>query len=279
MNDLPHAEAPSAAADASAEMRRKWREDGFIIVRGALEPDLLARSREVAAELIEWADTAGPDRLSDHYLVHRPDQGALYDLYQRHPHFASLGRHPKVLDAIRQVYAESFFLYENTLVFKPRGRENEVPWHQDFMSRPHEPFKLIAWMALDDVDVDNGAIRVLPGSHRKGYLPYARRRGETHHTRADMTGIDVGRAVDAVMQAGDVLLFHCALLHSSRRIDSPRPRRAYRVAYQSLEMAWTPRATPLVVSLARLQDLARVGSSESRIKRLVHRLGARLLRV
>jgi phytanoyl-CoA hydroxylase len=261
------------------ERRRAFRDEGYVIVRDAIEPQLLATSREVAAGLIAWASRNGPDRLSDHYLPHRPDQGALYDVYQRHPHFVALARHPKVIEAIRQVYADSFFLYENSLLFKPRGSENEVPWHQDFMSRPHEPFKIIAWMALDDVDVDNGAVRVVPGTHRRGYLSFRRKRGETHHTRADLDGIDLSRAVDAEMRAGDVLLFHCALLHGSRRIDSPRPRRAYRAAYQNLDLAWTPRGTPLVVSLATPEDLSRGAEPESRVRRLIHRVGARLLRV
>ncbi|MEY3234305.1 MAG: hypothetical protein RL230_1576, partial [Pseudomonadota bacterium] len=32
--------------------------------------------------------------------------------------------------------------------------------------------KFIAWMALDDVKIENGAMKVIPGSHKLGFLPW-----------------------------------------------------------------------------------------------------------
>ena len=51
------------------------------------------------------------------------------------------------------------------------------------MNRTDEPEKFIVWIALDDVTVDNGALKFIPGSHKNGFLPYHRVKGQTHHTR------------------------------------------------------------------------------------------------
>ena len=49
------------------------------------------------------------------------------------------------------------------------------------------------------------------------------------------------------LEAGDVLIFNQLLLHSSERIASDKPRRAYRISFQGFEQIFTPRATPIVL--------------------------------
>ena len=52
-----------------------------------------------------------------------------------------------------------------------------VAWHQDLTYWGLEPPQAVtAWLAIDDVDIDNGCMRVVPGSHRQGIL--------THETSA-----------------------------------------------------------------------------------------------
>jgi phytanoyl-CoA hydroxylase len=267
------------AGSKAAELKARFDADGFVYLRAVLAPGQIARARAAADLLIEHARRNSRDLFTNYYLPHRPDQGVLYDLYQRHPVFADLARHPEVIRALAATYAPNLFLYENSLVFKPRNARNEVPWHQDFMNRTSEPFKVIAWMALDDVDEENGCMYVIPGSHARGFLPWFKVRGETHHTRLRLDGIDVSTAQPTCMQAGDVLLFHCALVHSSKNITSDRPRRAYRAAYQSFDATWTPRATPIVVNLGDPSALDVPAEYEPNVvKKLVHKLAARMAR-
>ncbi len=259
------------------EHRERFARDGFTIVRAAFPAAQMAAARALAGELVELAERNPSDVFTRHYLPHRPDQGVLYDLYQRFPEFAALARHEPLVDAIRAIWSRNFFLYENSLVYKPRHGDNAVPWHQDFMGRRGEPPKLIAWMALDDVDEANGCVYAVPGSHRDGFRPWVRVRGETHHTRAVTDGVDLASAVPVEMRAGDVLLFHCALLHSSREIRCEQPRRAYRAAYQSFESARVPRGSPIVISLEDRSELLRPYDYEpGRVKWFVHRIGRRL---
>lgn len=224
-----------------------FENDGFVILENVLDEATLLKMRDLTERIVAYGEKELEDPFSSYYMRHRTDQGALYDLFQRHPEFNELARNKDVLDAIETVVGKDIFLYENTLVYKPKGKDNEVPWHQDFINRPTEPIKFISWMALDDVKIENGAMKVIPGSHKLGFLPWFQVPGQTHHTRVVLDGVDTSKYVFVELNAGDVLIFNQLLLHSSDRIASTKPRRAFRVSYQGFDQVFTPRATPVVV--------------------------------
>ncbi len=225
--------------DLKVEIERR----GFGYLRGILQQDELKGYTGLVDEIVVYGEVNHEDPFTDYFMRHRTDQGTIYDLFQRHPEFQDLAKHPKILEALERIIGPNIFLYENSLVYKPQGRPNEVPWHQDIMNRPVEPIKYIAWIALDDINPGNGSLRVIPGSHKMGFLPYVNIPGETHHTRLDPSSIP-DQEVEAVeMKVGDVLIFHQLLVHSSERINDPQPRRAYRVSYQGFDQIFTPRGS------------------------------------
>ncbi|MFD1256166.1 phytanoyl-CoA dioxygenase family protein [Mucilaginibacter terrae] len=224
-----------------------FNDHGFVILKKVFDGDTLSKMRDLTDRIIQDGEKELEDPFSPYYMRHRTDQGALYDLFQRHPEFQELAKNEVILDEISKVVGEDIFLYENSLVYKPKGKNNEVPWHQDFINRPTEPIKFIAWIALDDVLIDNGAMKVIPGSHKNGFLPWFTVPGETHHTRLKLDGIKLEDYIFAELEAGDVLIFNQLLLHSSDRIVSEKPRRAYRISYQGFEQIFTPRSTPFVL--------------------------------
>lgn len=79
---------------------------------------------------------------------------------------------------------------------------------------------------LDDADAGNGALRVLPGTHRLGRLSAEEIRScrETHEE------------VLCKAKAGDVLLMRPLLLHASSRSSSPRRRRVLHIEYAGFEL-------------------------------------------
>lgn len=226
---------------------RSLQLNGFTIIPKICKEGELQELRSLVDQIVIYADKGLVDPFESYYLRHRSDQGVLYDLYQRHPEFQSLAKNAAILDVLERVLGEDIFLYENSLVYKPKGRANAVPWHQDFISRPKEPKKYIAWIALDDVTVSNGAMKAIPKSHANGYLPYYRVKGETHHDRIDLGLIDETSAVFLEMKAGDALIFDCMLCHGSDEVHVDSPRRAYRVSYQGFGKIFTPRGAPIVM--------------------------------
>lgn len=221
--------------------------DGFTILRGVHDPAKVSAARDLIARIIAYAERGLEDPFNAYYLRHRADQGTLYDVVQRHPELWDLVRDARVTEAMAGELGEDILLYENSVVYKPKGKRNAVPYHQDFISRADEPRKLIAWNALEPVTVATGAMKVFPGSHRRGFLPWHRVPGETHHDRIRPEFLPQGEPIYVEIDAGDVLVFNQLLVHGSDEVHSDAPRIVLRVSYQGFEAITVPRGAPLVV--------------------------------
>jgi hypothetical protein len=101
------------------------------------------------------------------------------------------------------------------------------PWStKDGIPHVQPPVELLQQMLtirlhLDEADASNGALRVLPGSHRWGRLTPER----IHELRSHETDWLCTAA------AGDALVMRPLLLHSSNRSTSPRHRRILHIEY------------------------------------------------
>lgn len=234
-----------------------FAEDGFVILRQVFDADTLAQMRALLVDIVHYADQGLEDPFTRYYLPHRADQGVLFDLFQRHPEFDALARAPRVLDALETVLGPDILLYENSVVYKPKGRKNGVPYHQDFISRSDEPIKFIAWMAIDRVTRDSGALKVIPGSHKNGFLPWHRVKGETHHDRINPEALDLSGQIHLELEPGDVLIFNQLVVHGSDEMNTDSLRLVYRASYQSFDEIFVPRGTPICVRGGRPDSLAR----------------------
>lgn len=230
--------------------------DGFVVLRGVFSADLLDRIRQLLLEVIPYAERQLEDPFCKYYLRHRADQGVLYDLVQRHPEFEQMARKQEILDTIAEVVGPDILLYENSVVYKPKGRQNGVPFHQDFISRPNEPVKFIAWMAIDRVTKESGALKVVPGSHRGGFLPWHRVEGETHHDRINADALNVNGLMHVELEPGDVLIFNQLVVHGSDEMHTDSLRLVYRASYQGFDEIFVPRGAPLVMRGGRPDSLA-----------------------
>lgn len=117
---------------------------------------------------------------------------------------------------------------------KPAGVGKSTPPHQDgyyFMLDPNEAVTL--WLALDDVDEENGCVRYLPGSHRTGMRDHARS-GTLGFSQGITDYGDTDRATEVVIRAkpGDLLIHHSMTVHRADRNSSPmRSRKALGFVY------------------------------------------------
>lgn len=229
-------------------IKSKFENDGYIVLKKVFEPKELEDVIALTDEIIDWSEKYLEDPFQEYFMRHRSDQGVLYDLYCRHPEFRRLVDKKELIEPLKEIMGENFFLYENSLIYKPKGKYNEVPWHQDFMNRTKEPSKFIVWIALDDVKISNGALKFIPESHKNGFGSYHKVRGETHHTRLDLSGVDVSKYKYGEMKKGDVLIFHHLVIHGSDSVDVSEPRRAYRFAAQGIKQVFTPRSVPIMLS-------------------------------
>ncbi len=138
-----------------------------------------------------------------------------------------------------QLWGGDMELDYDQVVAKPPHKPGAVfHWHQDLAYWPDLPDTRTAsfWLALDDVDLDNGCLQFVQGSHReprlRPHLPFHGDRDKSHVLAAR---VDDQRdvLVPARLRRGDATVHHERALHGSAGNESSRWRRGYVIAFRS----------------------------------------------
>ncbi|HOA71972.1 MAG TPA: phytanoyl-CoA dioxygenase family protein [Phycisphaerae bacterium] len=142
--------------------------------------------------------------------------------------FLDLCAMPAVLDAVEQFIGPDIVLFSCHIICKAKGDGLEVPWHQDAIYWPLEPMEVITlWLAIDDSTVENGCMRVIPGTHTAGPIEHVNiEHPETKvlHRGIPAEQVDVSRAVDCVIPRGGCSFHAPYLIHGSAPNRSTRRR-------------------------------------------------------
>lgn len=122
------------------------------------------------------------------------------------------------------------------ILYKEGDGANETPWHQDeaYWDVDLSYHAIGAWMPLQDVDVDNGCLWFLPGSHR-GDVRRHRHLGDDPavHVLEVVEPVDTADAVAVPLRAGEMSFHHPRVLHYARPNTSGRLRRAWANEFQT----------------------------------------------
>jgi ectoine hydroxylase-related dioxygenase (phytanoyl-CoA dioxygenase family) len=98
---------------------------------------------------------------------------------------------------------------------EPGGKE--VPWHQDLNYWSIEPIiNVTAWIAIDQVTLDNACLQVIPGSHQAVFTHVAAPDGKWFEEEADPRLVDTSKAVKLTLKPGQFVLFNERILHHSK---------------------------------------------------------------
>jgi hypothetical protein len=231
-------------------MNHEVQQDGFFILPHALDPS-------EQGELLAALGPAGT-----------PGRRGLLAL----PEVAEFSRSTPLLDLVRP-HLPIEPLPVRAIYFNKSPETNWlVPWHQDLTLAvrgrveapgfgpwstkdgvPHvqPPVDLLERMLtvrihFDDTDESNGALRVLPGSHRLGRLASER----IQELRTQQA------AVLCAVPAGGALLMRPLLLHASSRSTSSRHRRVLHIEYAGFilpnGLEWHERVRRHAVHLAQI---------------------------
>lgn len=137
-------------------------------------------------------------------------------------------------------------IWHDQIQYKPPVSGGPTGWHQDHPLWPViQPADLVsAWVALDDAIIENGAMWMVPGSHKwgnqqrylasdKAFKPY-HRQPELLPAGADTT------AVPFEIKKGQVGYHHCLTWHGSPHNRSQLKRRAIAVHYMPGHTRYEP---------------------------------------
>jgi len=214
----------------SADDIRHFQQRGYLVLPNYLSGERLVRMRERAVESCE--SPSEPWELESQLAypgapLGRDHSGGatvrrLLGAYQRDEMWAQWARSPGLGNILKSLFQDQRLClsqaHHNCLMTKAPEYSSDTGWHQDIRYWSFDAPELItAWLALGEEMKINGGLRVIPGSHR---LSYAKEQFDEHlFFRDDM---DSNRALIAAaesveLQAGDVLLFDCKLLHCASR--------------------------------------------------------------
>lgn len=127
-------------------------------------------------------------------------------------------------------------IYHDHALIKPGGEQSkETNWHQDAPYWPMEQVgALSAWIAVDDVSLENGCMQFIPGSHKYGRLAPVALGTDGASVLKDIEGTDIETDVEPVimdMEAGGVTFHHGCTFHYATANSTDSPRRALAIIY------------------------------------------------
>ncbi len=212
---------------------QRYQEDGFIVIRNLFDAGELAAMRAELERLdsVETDHTVREDAPGDGanggrgavktiFRVHEPDGPT------RSPPFFAATRSPRLLGITQQLAGDEQLYVHHTKCNRKAAISGTVwQWHQDYgywqRDGMRRPDLITAGLMLDPATEANGCLYFIPGSHKLGRLepvwdeqtayklwvvprPKLLDIMSSHPAPVAITGVP-----------GDVVFFHCNLLHGS----------------------------------------------------------------
>ena len=221
---------------------QEFHQNGFLILRNFLEVQKCEAILEVAkAHLkhrIEPIETElGYDEKSLEYRRDVTDYSStkeesqvrrLRQVYERDILFKEWMENEKIRPILKQILGDEVVLttaHHNSIMTKMPSPHSQTSWHQDRRYWSYSDDNLVSvWLALGKENSENGVLEFIPKSHTMQFLP--EQFGEKEYFLEDnplnMSLIETKQSSN--LETGDVVLFHCKLLHRANRNSSQKPK-------------------------------------------------------
>ncbi len=220
-----------------AQHKQLYDRDGFVVVRQLLAPGDFAELCERLDRFICDVVPTLPDKHAFYDDRSRPETLKQMQYMGVDPFLRDYVRHPAWKSLAETLLGEEANAQEPEWFNKPPGTVHVTPPHQDnyyFNLKP--PNVVTIWMALDEVDDENGCLRYVSGSHHRGIRPHqASRVLGFSQGIADYGPADEAREVRVHLAPGDVVAHHGNTIHrADANRSATRNRRAFAMVYRGV---------------------------------------------
>lgn len=205
-----------------------YRHRGFIDSVEVLAPDA---AREFAAQFDTLVEREGIDLLAPSFQLH--------DRHLDRDFIWSVATSPSVLDVIDALVGPNILMLGSRFIVKPPQSTLGVPWHRDADYAGLYPCSQVnVWLAVDEVDDDNGCLRVLPrvaAEHAEARAHTAADPSDANLVDQQLALADEERAalVSLPLRGGCMTVFDGNLVHGSEANVSSRRRCGLAMRYTS----------------------------------------------
>ena len=222
-----------------SNLRNKWQQDGFVIVREVFDPNRTNRLKSVCEFILEqWRtcnpETGEPGGNSDATVMrHLNHPGYFKDNnVSKLTDLMDAVATGKVLEICRTILGEEPLFRCTSLFMNPTRTSQDGSWHRDtqFITKTEQEEKAKIQSAEDTGDaiqlqialLANSDVEFVPGSHLRWDTAkehYIRKDGDGAHSRSDT----MPSSHRIALQPGDALAFNPYGLHRGRyHVDKPR---------------------------------------------------------
>ena len=231
--------------ESTLSLADHYHKHGFAVLEKCL-------STETVARFVELTELARENCGSESAVANSAGVYALRNLTEVVPETTELVRNPAVQEIVEAILGPNAFLIRSTLFNKTDGANWGVFWHQDLsiaVEQRHDVAGFHAWtrkagvqceqppvelmariltmrLHLDDCRADNGALKVLPGSH------LSRRLSSDGIEQRAASGV----AAICEVPAGGAVLMCPLLLHSSSPMERSGHRRVIHFEFAAFEL-------------------------------------------
>jgi ectoine hydroxylase-related dioxygenase (phytanoyl-CoA dioxygenase family) len=216
-----------------------YEEHGCLVVRGLMKPyldeirrDIEAAARQAVELLPQAAEVPGVGWNTPDGTLWLPAPAnfardkqimVLAVRYSTSGAFFRSAADPRLLDIVERILGPDIELFLNgQCLYKEPVGGHPKNLHQDsayFEHRHEGPVAILNYAV--DTDLVNGALYVVPGSHRLGQLQHI---DTFSHLGLDPDEWPWERALPVTGQAGDSIFFHYRCIHGSQENHSQAPR-------------------------------------------------------
>lgn len=211
------------------EQARFYRDQGYYRLSNVFDAQQTAEIREFIEDEAK--------KSSGDFDPENPNK-KLYGLYDRNPELMKrvIGNQALVGALVSLLGPNVVFVKNrhNHAAINNRQGEPAEGMHRDIL-QPSRGL-MTAAVYLQDSTVDNGATRVVPGSHNLPYVgvPQANGGGTWMSEHEEYAGLE-GQAVPVPMKEGDVLLFNGTLFHGVGHNPSGQTRTSMTLGFRSVD--------------------------------------------
>lgn len=216
-------------------LKKSFDKEGYVFIPGFLSKKEIDLTNN---KLESYIKKTLPKMLPGHVFYEDKNDLAtlkqMQNLFAYDPYFLQLLEGSKFKEIAEVLLEERVIGKEVEYFNKPPGIGKPTPPHQDNFYFNLKPAKAVTmWMALEPVDMENGCLNYVKGSHLKGLRPHGRTQ-----TLGFSQGImdfgeqDIKNEIAFPVNAGDLLIHHPLTIHRADANNSSlRSRRALGLIY------------------------------------------------
>lgn len=218
-----------------------YKRDGYFVAKNlfsveecAIFKKQLLDQVEKGIEALKKDQATGPKNVNRDTIADVPraiNRGMLQDIAHRAPHFMAIAKDPRMVKIASAIVGPDISMYRSLSVFKPKGNGREVGWHQDMRYWKGQNNKVSAWISLDRVTKERGAMHFIPGSHHH-LIDEVIQQDEVFSLVVPAKYIDESKALTEETNIGDVVFFDSQVLHGSAANTTGEDRYSLVFTYQ-----------------------------------------------